>query len=130
MTPLHSGKSGLSCTTSVGPAQYMREEMLTPSPPPNWGQNFAAQVERGTNEMEFKDEVGRERELGKGRRRWHGACVYVLICHVCVCDEVECSCWKAFVGERRDIPGCNLLLPFQLNSSVVYRLQSIMYSIP
>ena len=58
MTPLHSGKSGLSCTTSVGPAQYMREEMLTPSPPPNWGQNnFSALYEKHGNDMEFKDEV-------------------------------------------------------------------------
>lgn len=66
MTPLHSGKSGLSCTTSVGPAQYMREEMLTPSPPPNWGQNFAAQIERSTNEMEFKDEEGTRSVNGTG----------------------------------------------------------------
>lgn len=57
ITPLHSGKSGLSCTTSVGPAQYMREEMLTPSPPPNWGQHFATTTEREPGEMEFKDEV-------------------------------------------------------------------------
>lgn len=56
MTPLHSGKSGMSCATSIGPAQYMREEMLTPSPPPNWGQHFAAAPDR-TGEMEFKDEV-------------------------------------------------------------------------
>lgn len=56
MTPLHSGKSGMSCATSIGPAQYMREEMLTPSPPPNWGQHFAAPPDR-TGEMEFKDEV-------------------------------------------------------------------------
>lgn len=85
MTPLHSGKSGLSCTTSVGPAQYMREEMLTPSPPPNWGQNFAAQVEQSTNEMEFKDEVGLERELGRDR-----GSVYVCACFVCACVHVAC----------------------------------------
>ena len=77
MTPLHSGKSGLSCTTSVGPAQYMREEMLTPSPPPNWGQNFAAQVERSTNEMEFKDEVGLE-SRARACQRGRQAQVYVL----------------------------------------------------
>lgn len=61
MTPLHSAKSALSNRsgmTSVGPAQYMREEMLTPSPPPNWGHGFVAQLEsRGGGEMEFKDEV-------------------------------------------------------------------------
>lgn len=57
LTPLHSGKSGLSCTTSVGPAQYMREEMLTPSPPPNWGLQFSAPPEPVEGEMEFKDEV-------------------------------------------------------------------------
>ncbi|CAM9302470.1 unnamed protein product [Pylaiella littoralis] len=56
LTPLHSGKSGLSCTTSVGPAQYMREEMLTPSPPPNWGLQFSAPPEPVEGEMEFKDE--------------------------------------------------------------------------
>lgn len=95
MTPLHSGKSGLSCTTSVGPAQYMREEMLTPSPPPNWGQNFAAQIERSANEMEFKDEVGLERELGRGR----GICVvYMCMCMCCmrVVGGVGCS-----AGSRR-----------------------------
>ncbi|CAM9679092.1 unnamed protein product [Scytosiphon promiscuus] len=56
ITPLHSGKSGLSCATSIAPAQYMREEMLTPSPPPNWGQHFATAVDREVGEMEFKDE--------------------------------------------------------------------------
>ncbi|CBJ27221.1 conserved unknown protein [Ectocarpus siliculosus] len=61
ITPLHSGKSGLSCTTSIGPAQYMREEMLTPSPPPNWGQHFATTTEREPGEMEFKDEEERAR---------------------------------------------------------------------
>lgn len=62
MTPLHSGKSGLSCATSIGPAQYMREEMLTPSPPPNWGQHFSAAPDR-TGEMEFKDEVRRRQAM-------------------------------------------------------------------
>lgn len=57
ITPLHSGRSALSCTTSIGPAQYMREEMLTPSPPPNWGQQFALAPEPDAGEMEFKDEV-------------------------------------------------------------------------
>lgn len=60
MTPLHSGKSGLSVksgTTSIVPAQYMREEMLTPSPPPNWGQSFTAQHESNRGAIEFKDEV-------------------------------------------------------------------------
>lgn len=47
----------MSCATSIAPAQYMREEMLTPSPPPNWGQHFAAATDREPGEMEFKDEV-------------------------------------------------------------------------
>ena len=59
--------------------------MLTPSPPPNWGQNFAAQVEQSTNEMEFKDEVGLERELGRDR-----GSVYVCACFVCACVHVAC----------------------------------------
>lgn len=60
VTPLHSGRSAMSirsATTSIAPAQYMREEMLTPSPPPNWASSFAGHFESRAGTMEFKDEV-------------------------------------------------------------------------
>lgn len=83
MTPLHSGKSGMSCATSIGPAQYMREEMLTPSPPPNWGQHFAAPPDR-TGEMEFKDEVNFSAACLRNSVGGGGGVCFVLLSLCCV----------------------------------------------
>lgn len=52
-----------SGTTSIVPAQYMREEMLTPSPPPNWGQSSVANFQTQRDEPEYKDEVRRTKSL-------------------------------------------------------------------
>ncbi|CAN0002195.1 unnamed protein product, partial [Choristocarpus tenellus] len=56
-TPLHSAMSARSNATSA--AHYQRDEMLTPSPPPNWLEYMRQQSlpwnERG--DTEFKDEL-------------------------------------------------------------------------